>query len=360
MRRHGKTSAGSQRWLCTSCKATATHQINNDAKLLKTFLNWLLSGNLQTDMPGCGRTFRRKTAKFWQLWPMPPLIDEIYHVVYIDGIYLGRKAVILIARNDEYVIGWYLARTENSRAYEALMSRIPPPDVVVTDGGAGFEKARKKTWPKTEVQRCVFHAFNQVKKYTTSRPKLPAGAQFYMLAKDLLHIKDEKQMTTWLQRYSEWAVKWSDFLKEETFTDGRYVLTHERLVKAKHSLDILIKKGTLFTYLRSELLENGDIPSTNNKIEGAVNAPLRQILRDHRGMSLLRRIKAIFWWCYMHSEAPSPPAELLRIMPTDTDIENYYRNLSEQGQRHDSIPKWGDAIVWSEFHNTAPYRMDWD
>ena len=360
MIRHGKTKAGSQRWRCKSCNATEMRTINNDAKLLDIFLDWLLSGKLQVNMPGGGRTFRRKTSRFWQIWPMPPLIDEVHHVIFVDGIYLGRKVVILIARSEKFVLGWYLARTENSRAWMALMNRIPAPDVVVSDGGSGFEKARRKSWSNTKVQRCTFHAFCQVKRYTTSRPKLPAGAQLYMLARDLLHIKDSSQATAWLVRYSAWCTHWHDFLNEKTKIDGRYVLTHDRLVKAKNSLDVLIRKGTMFTYLDSMLLTEGMIPATNNKIEGAVNAPLRQMLRDHRGLSLIRRIKAVFWWCYMHTESPLPSGELLKTMPSDEAIESYYRNLSEGNQSHDTIPSWGDAVVWSEFHNSAPYRMDWD
>ena len=34
---------------------------------------------------------------------------------------------------------------------------------------------------------------------------------------------------------------------------------------------------------------------------------LREMLRMHRGLSTIRRIKAIFWWCYVHTE--SPPRE---------------------------------------------------
>jgi hypothetical protein len=360
MKRHGKTSAGSQRWQCMSCKATETHHINSDAKLLDVFLGWLLSGKLMSDMPGDGRTFRRKTSKFWQVWPMPPLIDEVHHVVFVDGIYLGRKAVILIARSKKFVLGWYLARTENSRAWMALMDRIAAPDVVVSDGGTGFEKARRRIWPDTKVQRCAFHAFCQVKRYTTSRPKLPAGAQFYMLAKDMLQIKDADQMSAWLSRYSAWCIYWHDFLQERTNIDGRLVLTHERLVNAKNSIDVLIRKGTLFTYLNPDLNSEGAIPATNNRIEGSVNAPLRQMLRDHRGLSFIRRIKAVFWWCYVHTECPLSSVGILKTMPADKDIENYYRNLHEQQQRHDTIPGWGDAVVWSEFHNSVPYRMDWD
>jgi hypothetical protein len=343
-----------------SCNATETHSINNDAKLLKVFLDWLLSRKLQADMMESGRSFRRKTSKFWQVWAMPPLIDETYHVVYVDGIYIGRQVVVLIARSEKHVLGWYIACTENSRAWKALMDRISPPDVVVSDGGSGFEKARRKAWPNTAVQRCIFHAFCQVKRYTTSRPKLPAGAQLYALAKDLLHVKDVEQAADWLSHYSTWCAYWKDFLSETTLVENRHVLTHERLVNAKNGLDVLIRKGTLFTYLDPQLTFEGALPATNNRIEGGVNAPLRQMLRDHRGLSLIKRIKAVFWWCYMHSERPLPPSELLRVMPTDEDIKDYYRNLSEQQQRHDAVPGWGDAVVWGEFHNSKPYRMDWD
>ena len=86
-------------------------------------------------MPGNGRTFRRRTSKFWALWPLPDVVDEIHRVIYVDGLYLARNVVILIAASDDYVLSWYLARSENSHAWEALLSRIAPPDIVITDGG---------------------------------------------------------------------------------------------------------------------------------------------------------------------------------------------------------------------------------
>ncbi len=144
MIRNGKTSAGKQRWLCKSCKITQTNSINSDAKQLQTFLRWLLSKNRQIDMPAQGRSFRNHTAKFWSLWAMPEMVDEIHRVIYVDGIYLARNIVILIACSDGYVLGWYLARSENSRSWEALISRIAPPLLVVSDGGNGFLKAKKK------------------------------------------------------------------------------------------------------------------------------------------------------------------------------------------------------------------------
>ena len=100
-------------------------------------------------MPGQGRSFRRRCKDLWSIWPLAPLVDEVHDVVFVDGIHLGRKAVVLIACTPDYVLGWYAARAENSRAWTALMQRIAPPLLVVTDGGSGFEKARKNIWPRS-------------------------------------------------------------------------------------------------------------------------------------------------------------------------------------------------------------------
>ena len=102
------------------------------------------------------------------------------------------------------------------------------------------------------------------------------------------------------------------------------------------------------------------MPSTNNRHEGGVNAPLRDMLRLHRGMSALRRVKAVFWWCYMHSEKPLPAAEILRTMPTDEDIADLYRRIVYEPQKRDGPVEWGDGLVWAELHHSTPWRIDWD
>ena len=252
-------------------------RIDNAAKLLDLFLSWLLARRRQADMPGGGRAFRRKTARFWEIWPMPPKVEAPRRVVYVDGIHLGRKAVVLIASDDEHVLGWHLARTGNSRAWAAPMSRIAEPEVAVSDG-----------------------------------------------------------------------------------EDGRPRLVHKRLVKARRSLVRLVNAGTLFTYLGPGLTADGPLPATSNSIEGGVNAQLRAMLGDHRGLSIERRLKAIFWWCYMHSPDPLPAAEILRAMPADRSIAEVYGRMGEQERLEGTIPRWGDAIVWSELRSSEPYRMDWD
>jgi transposase len=75
------------------------------------------------------------------------------------------------------------------------------------------------------------------------------------------------------------------------------------------------------------MTEIGKIPSTNNQIEDGINARLRDLLRNHRGLSIERRIKAVFWWGYMHSPRPLPVSEILKVMPTDKSIAAIYQKI---------------------------------
>lgn len=360
--KNGKTKAGTQRWLCKECSATFTNPIDNSTKQFVQFQHWLFSKAVQKEMPGAGKSFRRKISKFWEIWPMPPKIESPMKVVYVDGIYLRRKACILICCNERYVLGWYLCRYENSRAWEALMQRIAAPAMVVSDGGPGFRKALKRVWPKAKLQRCTFHAFLQVKRYTTDRPKTIAGIEMYMIAKDLLMIKDLGQAANWVTRLINWRIRHKAFLSEMTRDEkGKLRPMHERLLKAERSLARLVQQNTLFTYLDESLSYGEELPSTNNRIEGGINAQLRTMLRNHRGMSIERRIKAVFWWCYFHTPKPLSASEILKVMPTDRSISKLYKAMNERSQLEDSIPTWGDAIVWHELHKSNSYPIYlWD
>ena len=235
------------------------------------------------------------------------------------------------------------------------MAPIPAPDVVVTDGGSGFAKAVRETWPRTRVQRCTFHAFSQVRRYTTTRPRLQAGRELYAIARDLMGIEALHQAELWVERYLDWCGFWADFLEDRSIVDGRRVYTHERLRRARSSLSSLVSAGTLFTYLDPGLAKAGPLPSTNNMIEGGVNSQLREVLRKHRGLTSLKRVKAVFWWCHAHSGDARTAREKLATMPTDADIDFLFSVYSASPARDDGGPEWGDRAVWEDLHHRDPF-----
>ncbi|NGM18272.1 IS256 family transposase, partial [Eggerthellaceae bacterium zg-893] len=214
MKKNGFTKAGKQRWRCKGCGSSKVVRNDTASRWLRAFVSWLLGKLSQTELKANGRTFRNRTQEFWKLWPILPPCDEIHHVACMDGIWLSRRCVVLIACTDEYVVGCHLARTENSKDWGCLMQRIASPDVLVCDGGGGIEKARRACWPRTRVQRCVFHAFCQVKRCTTTKPKTQAGVDLYAIAKDLMRIRSQHEAAEWLARFHRWCADYEDFLKE--------------------------------------------------------------------------------------------------------------------------------------------------
>ena len=216
MTRYGHSASGAQRWRCSLCNISQVSRINSTAKHLDEFLAWLLSRRRQVDLPGGGRSFRRRCEPLWQLWPFSPIIDEVHEVIFVDGIHLGRGAVVLIAQTPDCVLGWYAARSENSRAGGALMSRIAPPALVITDGGSGFARACKRIWPTTRVQRCTFHAYCRIRQATTTRPKLEASRSLYALGRQLTHVTDIEGAQEWIGAYQAWCTRWKGFLEEKT------------------------------------------------------------------------------------------------------------------------------------------------
>lgn len=332
-------------------------RIDSRAKDLAFFLDWLLSKDSIADKNVSRTTFWRRTSWIWGLWPIAPYTGEVSDVVFLDGIWLKRDAVVLIACSKDHVLAWHLAQSECAEAWAALMMRMPAPAMLVSDGARGLAKAASAIWPQARIQRCTFHAASRVKRYTTLNPKLECGRELLGIANKLADARDAGSATAWLVGYSDWCTRWERFLREFTIKDGKRVYTHERLRRARRSLNKLVKDKTLFTFVEMRQEHGGEWPSTNNAVE-SVNARLRDMLRHHRGLPLLHRVKAIFWWCYMHTESPLPPAEILRIMPTDEQVDGLFSSVSNKQKRDDGAPEeYGSGIVWSEFHMPIEYRQ---
>ena len=80
------------------------------------------------------------------------------------------------------------------------------------------------------------------------------------------------------------------------------------------------------------------------------------MLRDHRGMRLTRRMKAVFWWCYTHSAHPQPAATILATMPTDQQIIDQFDKASHRAQAQAEIDRWGTAVNWTDFHHSGTWH----
>ena len=138
MRRNGRTRAGSQRWKCVACSLGATVP-RPDERLdadLRVFLGWLLSGRRQADMGTGSRMFRKRGQWCWGIRPEIPPCSARHHTVMADGTYMNHDWCLIVAIDGESgeVLGIQWCSNESKAAYMALFSRIPAPDVLITDG----------------------------------------------------------------------------------------------------------------------------------------------------------------------------------------------------------------------------------
>ena len=357
MKKNGSTSSGRTRWRCKdrSCGASRTRSYDRRAADLGSSLAWLLSKDTQEERPVPARTLRRRNELMWALWPPVPLADQVHDVVHLDGIHLHRRAVVLIAIAGGHVIGWYVARRETSAAWSCLMARIAPPLAVVCDGGGGLLKALRDRWPDTRVQRCLFHVCMNITELTGVRPRLEAGKRLRRVAVALSRVHDADSAAAWMASYNQWERDFAGFLGEKSeYRDGTIADQHARLVKARRMIRRRIAEGHMFAFLKPPEGCAAPIPPTNNLIE-SWNAGIRDMLRRHRGLRLVRRIKAICWWCHSRTERPEPASWLVRNAITDQRIEELYKHAwetSPQGAWETyGIPmRYGTGIDWNEFH----------
>ena len=89
-----------------------------------------------------------------------------------------------------------------------------------------------------------FHAFEQVKRCTTTRPRTQAGVDLYAIAKGLLKVGTPDAAAEWLAGYAKWCSDYEGFLKEREVVDGRPRYKHERLRKARRGLTKLCREGS--------------------------------------------------------------------------------------------------------------------
>ena len=92
-------------------------------------------------------------------------------------------------------------------AWAALMLKIPPQDMAVTDLIFRFFKAAKAVWPTTRIQRCTFHVANQVGRCTTRR--LVAGSRTGFLRHRQQALGGWKRRSRRMAlEYSAWCTRW--------------------------------------------------------------------------------------------------------------------------------------------------------
>ena len=320
LQKRGLTAAGTQRWLCTSCANSATKPRPDLSRAfeLERFVSWLLGKQAQAELklPDgiTDRAWRTQTSWCWSVAPYPEQTGEVYPVILLDGIGVG-SLVCLVARTPDYVIGWCWVGWESSTTWAKLLAQFPAPVVVVCDGQKGILLAIARCWPKSRIQRCIFHVWQNIRVKLTLHPLTEAGRELLQLTRDLWKVQNLEQAANWQQQLEAWHERHGDFIRERTNKatsepgKRRWWYTHGRLRSAYYQLAKLLRDDQLFTHL--EPLTDVPIPRTTNYVEGGINSQLRTKLKLHRGMNEEHQRRLVEWYLYSRTQSPKPPRKFL-------------------------------------------------
>ena len=168
----------------------------------------------------------------------------------------------------------------------------------------------------THHQRCVFHAFSRVKRYTPPpKPRTQAGAKLYGAQRCSASPPPPKRR----------RVGGGIPLRENT-KSGRLPprrrrrrrevsLTHERLNQGGDAGSST--PGPAVHLPRSPPRAPRSLPATNNRTLKAAPARSSGPCSETTGAYPSSATRAIFRWSYMHGPGMPHAAGMLRVMPTD-------------------------------------------
>ena len=205
----------------------------------------------------------------------------------MDTTYWGRGFGLMLFKDSitkENLLKYYV-KNESNKLYKQgvneLINRGYDVLAIVCDGRKGLIQS----FPTIPVQMCQLHQSAIIRRYLTKRPKLEAAKELMQVIEMMKHT-DRESFTGLLQ---EWHHKWEWFLNERSVSEntGKTFFTHKRLRSAYRSLKSNLP--WLFTWYDYYDL---NIPNTTNAIDGHF-ADLKNKLRNHNGLSLMRKIKFI-------------------------------------------------------------------
>lgn len=123
-----------------------------------------------------------------------------------------------------------------------------------------------------------------VERYITMKPKLQAGKDLKAIIDKLCYIREED----FNLQYDAYLVNYKKFLKEQTYSDGKWIYTHQRLRSAVASINRY--RPFLFVYQKNRWMK-----STNNSVEGT-NSGLKGFIIIHNGLRPDRKLKLTHYY----------------------------------------------------------------
>lgn len=152
-------------------------------------------------------------------WQARPL-DQIYPIIYLDGIYVSvldgktiSKKVVYVAlgvnlRGQKEILGLWIAESEGSKFWLNVLTEVKNRGVKTVcvfcvDGLTGFPEAINAVYPKSQVQQCIVHAVRRSLSYLSYKERK-------LFATDLKKVYGAKTIEEALLALDDLELSWGD------------------------------------------------------------------------------------------------------------------------------------------------------
>lgn len=170
--------------------------------------------------------------------------------------------------------------------FENLKQQGLNPDVIIMDGERSVIRAIKQIWPKTKIQRCLYHIQREGMRWLRSHPKTQAGCELRQLLSSLCKIRTVKDQKLFIKNFQQWLGEYRLFVNNLPKTTVAFKDLKRTIVLIENALP------DMFHYLN-----NSSIAATTNTLESFYSR-LKADYRRHRGLSSKNKIQYLKWYCY--------------------------------------------------------------
>jgi transposase-like protein len=164
------------------------------------------------------------------------------------------------------------------------------PTAITVDGNTSVIRAIKEVWPEIILQRCKTHIQMQGLAWLRRPPKLEVSKELQKVFLILSRVDTRSDKKIFIANYLVWEDKYGEYVKQLPKDHKVYSDIQRARSLIIHALP------DMFHYL-----DDNNISATTNKLEGYFSQ-LKNLYRQHRGMSKNNRQNYLKWYIYLKNK----------------------------------------------------------
>ncbi len=195
---------------------------------------------------------------------------------------------------DQRLISTIYTKREGYKNVYEWFSRLSQkgldPLYITMDGELSVIRAIHEIWPKTQIQRCLYHIQREGMRWLRTYPKTQAGKDLRCLLKTLCRIRTIEEQNIFIASFLAWRDQYKDFVSSLPKSEVAFKDLKKTMALINNAMP------DMFRYLT-----DNNIQKTTNSLEGFYSR-LKADYRQHRGLTERHKISYLNWYCHFENK----------------------------------------------------------